>query len=133
MLLRKTTTHENSTYIKSVYPFTGQVENSKNRKSRKTQKFFSKIFKFNFSILAIGQNRKVGNKKTRNIISEISEISELSEFQICHFFIFQKAIFFFNILQWAIPYFLSLFFFFSKPFEVFFPSPKIYFQNITLS
>ena len=80
MLLRKTTTHENTTYIKSVYPFTGQVENSKNRKSRKTQKFFSKIFKFNFSILAIGQNRKVGNKKTRNIISEISEISELSEF-----------------------------------------------------
>ena len=30
MLLRKTTTHENSTYIKSVYPFTGQVENSEN-------------------------------------------------------------------------------------------------------
>ena len=60
-------------------------------KTRKTRKFFSEIFKSEFSILAIGQNRKLGNKKTRNNISEISEISEVSEFSICHFFIFQKT------------------------------------------
>ena len=56
-------------------------------KTWKTRKFFSKIFKSEFSVLAIGQNRKLGNKKTRNNISEISEISEVSEFSICHFFI----------------------------------------------
>ena len=63
-------------------------------KTRKTRKFFSEIFKSEFSILAVGQNRKLGNKKTRNNISEISEISEVSEFSICHFFIFQKTFFF---------------------------------------
>ena len=34
--------------------------------------FFSEIFKSEFSILAVGQNRKLENKKTRNNISEIS-------------------------------------------------------------
>ena len=63
-------------------------------KTRKTRKFFSEIFKSEFSILAIGQNRKLGNKKTRNNISEISEISEVSEFSICHFFIFFLIFFF---------------------------------------
>ena len=65
-------------------------------KTWKTRKSFSEIFKSEFSILAIGQNRKLGNKKTRNNISEISEISEVSEFSICHFFIFQKSFFFFH-------------------------------------
>ena len=63
-------------------------------KTRKTRKFFSEIFKSEFSILAVGQNRKLGNKKTRNNISEISEISKVSEFPICQFFIFQKTFFF---------------------------------------
>ena len=62
----------------------------KPRKSRKSWKLFPEIFKSKFSILAIGQNRKLGNKKTRN---NISEISEVSEFSICHFFIFQKTFF----------------------------------------
>ena len=60
-------------------------------KTRRTRKLFSEIFKSEFSILAMGQNRKLGNKKTRNTISEICEISEVSEFLICHFFIFQKT------------------------------------------
>ena len=51
------------------------------------------IFKSEFSILAVGQNRKVGNKKTRNNISDISGISEVSEFSIRHFFIFQEKVF----------------------------------------
>ena len=67
----------------------------KTRKSRKTWKFFSKIFKSKFSILAIGQNRNLGNKKTRNNISEIFETSEVSEFSICHFFIFFLIFFLF--------------------------------------
>ena len=54
-------------------------------KTRKPRKFFSKIFKSEFSILAVGQNRKLENKKTRN---NFSEISETSDFSICHFFIF---------------------------------------------
>ena len=60
----------------------------KTRKSRKTRNFSSEIFKSEFSILALEQNRKLGNKKTRNNISKISDISEVSEFSICHFFIF---------------------------------------------
>ena len=48
--------------------------------------------------MAVGKNRKLGNKKIRNNISHISEISEVSEFSICHFFVFQKT-FPFNILQ----------------------------------
>ena len=56
-------------------------------KTRKTRKFFSKIFKSEFSIFALGQNQKLGNKKTRNNISKVSEISEISEFLICTFFI----------------------------------------------
>ena len=69
-------------------------------KTRKTRKFFSEIFKSEVLIFAIGQNRKLGNKKTRNNISEISEISEVSKFLICHFsfFFFQKT-FFFKFLQ----------------------------------
>ena len=53
--------------------------------------FFSEIFKPEFSILTIGQNRKLGNKKTRN---NISKISEVSEFSICHF-LFSFLFFFF--------------------------------------
>ena len=71
---------------------------SKTWKFRKSQKFFSEIFKSKFLTLAVGQNRKLGNKKTRNNISEVSEISEICEFLICHFFIFQKNVFF-NILK----------------------------------
>ena len=59
-------------------------------KTWKSRKFFPEIFKSEFSILAVGQNRKLENKKTRN---NISEISEVSEFSICHFFIFQKKSF----------------------------------------
>ena len=94
--------------------------------------FFSEIFKPEFSILTIGQNRKLGNKKTRNNISKISEISEVSEFSICHFFIFQ--IFFFSIFySRQFRTFYLCYVLFSKPFKVFFPSPKIYVQNVTLS
>ena len=50
--------------------------------------FFPGIFKSEFLILAVGQNRKLGKKKTRNNFSEISEISDFSEFSIRHFFIF---------------------------------------------
>ena len=57
--------------------------------------FFSEIFISEFLILAKGQNRRLGNKKTRNNISEISEISEVSKFSICHFFIFFLIFFFF--------------------------------------
>ena len=59
-------------------------------KTRKTRKFFSEICKSEFSILAIGQNRKPENEKTQN---NISEISEVSEFLIRHFSIFQKTFF----------------------------------------
>ena len=68
-----------------------QGARSKTRKPRKSRKFFPEIFESEFSILAVEQNRKLGNKKTRN---NISEISEVSEFSICHFFIFQKTFFF---------------------------------------
>ena len=57
---------------------------SKTRKPRKSWKFFSEIFKSEFSILPYSQNQKLGNKKTRNTISEICESS------ITHFFIFQN-------------------------------------------
>ena len=62
----------------------GQVKNSEN------SEIFPVIFKSEFSILAIVQNRKLGNKKTRN------NISEVSKFSICHFFIF-FFVFFINI------------------------------------
>ena len=77
---------------------------------------FSEIFKSEFSILPIGQNWKLGNKKTRN---NISETSEVSEFSICQSFIFQKT--FFSIFYGrqfctsCLCYVL-----FSKPFKVFF-------------
>ena len=71
----------------------------KPRKSQKSRKYFSKNFQSEFSILAVGQNRKLGNKKSRNNFSQISEISDFSEISICHFFIFQKKKIF-NILQY---------------------------------
>ena len=101
---------------------------SKTRKPQKSRKFFSKIFKSDFSILAVGQNQKLRNKKTLN---NISEISEVSEFSICHFFIFQK--FSFSIFYSSKFRTLCLCYaLFSMPFKVFFPSPKIYAQNITM-
>ena len=72
-------------------------------------RFLNPTFKFDFQI-------QLGNKKTRNNISEISEISELSEFSNCHFFIFQKKNFFFTIIQWKIPYFLPMLCFVFKVF-----------------
>ena len=68
-------------------------------KSRKSRKFFSEIFKSEFSILAVGQNRKLGNKKTRGHLPEISDFSDFSKFSICDFFIFQKKIVF-NFLKY---------------------------------
>ena len=62
-------------------------------KSQKLWKLFSKIFKSEFLILAIAQNWKLGNKKTRSNISEISKIFEVFEFLICHFRIFKKIFF----------------------------------------
>ena len=53
------------------------VARSKARKSWKTRKFFPEIFKSKFSILAIGQNRKLRNKKTWNNISEIYQVFNL--------------------------------------------------------
>ena len=105
----------------------------KTRKSRKFRIFFSEIFKSEFSILAVGQNQKFENKKTQNNISEISEIFDFSEFSICHFFIFQKKIFsIFSFRQFRTLFLRYVLF--SKPFEVFFPSGKIYnVQNITMS
>ena len=63
-------------------------------KSQKTRKIFYEIFKCGFSILAIGQNRKLGNKKTQNNISEISEISDVNKVFDLPLFIFQKLLFF---------------------------------------
>ena len=64
------------------------TKTQKPRKSPKSRKFFSEIFKSEFSILAVGQNQQLENKKTGNNISKISEISEVPKFFICHFFIF---------------------------------------------
>ena len=86
--------YSNSYYIKPEIKCAFTLARSKTRKpwkSQKSRKFFSEIFKSEFTILATGQNRKLGNKKTRN------NFSEISEFSICHFFIFQKN--FFNILK----------------------------------
>ena len=56
-------------------------------KTMEILEFFLEIFKSQFSILAVGQNQKVRNKKTQN------NISEVSEFSICHLFIFPKNFF----------------------------------------
>ena len=69
-------------------------ETRKPRKSRKSRKFFSEIFKSKFSILAVGQIRKLRNKKTRD---NFSEISDFFEFSIFSFF---KKNYFFNILKY---------------------------------
>ena len=64
-------------------------------KSRKSQIFFPRFLNLSFLFLAVGQNRKLGNKKTRNNFSEISEISDYFEISICHFFIFFLIFFLF--------------------------------------
>ena len=89
-------------------------------------RFLNPTFKSDFQI-------QLGNKKTRNNISEISEISELSEFSNCHFFIFQKKIFFSVLYSEQFRTFCLCYVLFSKSFKVFFPSPKIYVENMTLS
>ena len=63
--------------------------------------FFFGIFKSKFLILAVGQNRKLRKKKTRNNFSEIPKISDFSEFSIRHFFIFflTFSFFFLNVFQ----------------------------------
>ena len=70
------------------------IKTQKPRKSPKFRKFFSEIFKSEFSILAVGQNQQLENKKTGNNISKISEISEVPKFFICHFFVFFISLFF---------------------------------------
>ena len=88
--------YSNSYYIKPEIKCVFTLARSKTRKpwkSQKSRKFFSEIFKSEFTILATGQNRKLGNKKTRNNFSEISDFSDFCKFSICHFFIFQKKFF----------------------------------------
>ena len=94
----------------------------KPRKSWKSRKCFSEIFESEFSILAVGQYRKLGNKKTRK---NISEISEVSEFSICHFFIFQKTFFFQYSRQFCTLHLRYVLF--SNPLSVF-ASPKYMFK-----
>ena len=107
--------------------FLARSKTRKTRKSRKTRKFFSEISKSEFSILAIGQNRKLGNKKTRNNISEISEISEVSEFSICHF---SKNFFISIFYSTQFRTFYLYYVLFSKLFEVFNLCLKYYFVVI---
>ena len=78
----------------------GQVEKSKTSEISKISEIFSKFFKSEFWVLVVGQNQKLGNKKTRNNFSEISKIFDLSEFLVCHIFIF-----FLNFL----PFFINIF------------------------
>ena len=67
-------------------PYWARSKTWKPRKSQKCRQYFSEIFKSEFSILAVGQNRKLGNKKTWNNFSENSDFSDFFEFSICHFF-----------------------------------------------
>ena len=96
----------------------------KPRKYWKYRKFFSEIFKSEFTILVVGQNREFGKKKTRNNISRSSEISKVSEFSICYFFIFQKTFSFsiFYSRQFRTLYLRYVLI--SKPFKVFFSFTK---------
>ena len=75
------------------------------RKSPKSRKFFCKLFKSEFSILAVGQNQQLKNKKTGNNISKISEISQVPEFLICHFFIFFLNLFFLFLYVFSVSLF----------------------------
>ena len=78
--------HQSAFESLKIWTFIGAMSKTwKPRKSPKSLKFFSEIFKSEFSILALGQNQKLGNKKTRNTISEIFEVFG---FLICHFFMF---------------------------------------------
>ena len=68
----------------------------KPRKSRKSRKFFSEIFKSEFLILAVGQNWKVWNTKTRNNFFEVFKISDFCEFWFATFsfsFLFFLSVF----------------------------------------
>ena len=72
------------------------LKTRKSRKSRKSRKFFSEIFKSEFLILALGQNWKLWNKKTRNNFFEISKISDFCEFWFTTFsvsFLFFLSVF----------------------------------------
>ena len=71
-----------------MLPQVGQVKNSENPEISEISEIFFEIFKSEFLILTVGKNRKRGNKKTQN------NISEISEFSISYFFIFQKTFFF---------------------------------------
>ena len=92
-------THPEHTARIFLYIILGQVENSETLEISEIPEIFSKNFKSEFSILAVGQNQKVGNKKTRNNISDIFEISNFSEFSIWYVFI-NKNFFFFSILKY---------------------------------
>ena len=83
-------------FILIILNFLARSKTRKPPKSRKSRKFFPEISKSEFPILAVGQNRKLGNKKTRNDFSGIFEISDFSEFLICHIFIFLLNFFFFR-------------------------------------
>ena len=110
-----------------IYCLPKKPQKAARLKTGKTRKFFPEIFKFEFSILPYSQNRKLGNRETRNNISEVSEFSN------CHFFIFQKTFFFSIFYSRQFRTFYLRYVLFSRPLKVFFPSPKIYVQNITLS
>ena len=81
-----------------LHSFWARGETRKPWKSQKSRKKFSKIFKSQFSILIVGQNRKLGNKKTWNNFPRFPRSPTFSSFRFAIFSLFKKN--FLNILKY---------------------------------
>ena len=103
---------------------------SKTWKCRKTRKFFSEIFKSEFSILAVGQNRKLGNNGI--IFPRFPRFPRFPSFRFASFSFLKKLFFSIFYSRQFLTFNLCRVCFQSR-LNCFFPTPKIYIQNIILS
>ena len=122
-----------SKFAQEIYFYllvTTYMTRSKTRKSRKTRNFFSEIFKSEFSILAVGQNRKLGNNGI--IFPRFPRFPRFPSFQFASFH-FSKTFFFQYSTVGNSLLLIYVVLCFQSRLNCFFPTPKIYIQNIILS
>ena len=101
------------------------------RKLGELGNFFPRFLNPSFRFWLWDKIENLEIRKLGILFPRFPKFSRFLSFRFATFSFFKKP-FLFNILQQGIPYFLSMLCFVSKPLKVFFSSPKIYVQNITL-
>ena len=112
----------------------GQVENSETSVVLEISEIFSTIFKSEFSILAMGQNRKLGSGKLGVIRLRFPRLPRIPSFRIETFHFFEITFFQYFQRAYFVHTVISIFYSNQSLWKFFFHSTNLYNdQNISMS